>query len=768
MCPKVTVTSRKLFGPCCNLQHDRWPLLFSLKRVTENGISDHSTVLFNIEKAVSLVAKTTVQTFSYSKEKVEKCKKQLNSHDWFGELSTLDLNTAALKFSNILQSTVEENCKISTACSSRKQKLNKKLRNLKSRVNKALSKWNQDKANPEKKEKYKSLRRKFRAEIKRLHWEEVNKLLSETNPKKLWGNIRKITHNEKGNEDKEISIECSGNNSVGEEFNDFFTNVASRTQRQIPKVETDPLTKVRSSNTTLNLRKLSRTELLGIFKGIKPKTSYGYDNLSSKIIKLLRFEILAPLKILSDKMIEERKFPGIWKKAKVIPLYKKGEKTNVNNYRPISLLPSLSKIAEKIIASQIYEYFETNNLFPTKQFGFRRGRSTIHAVAALVYEMERLKAKNRSFAVVLMDLSKAFDLIDHKLLYQKLDKYGLNDRSIDIVKSYLTDRTQYVYVNGSASTSRALPNIGCPQGSILGPLLYLIYTIDVENVTDNYTVCYADDTACVMELPKQETGQSIAEILRMYESHFHSNKLKINISKTEILSNKTLEFRLNGNAFTCTPRTTAKYLGVHMNGALDWSEHVQALKTKVRKGLFGLGNIKRIRNIGVKKMVFDAMVNSHINYGIQFWFPGSTKNDLKCIDKLHKAGVRMIADARAKIHTEPLFKSFEILKVTSMAELATVTLTYDIMTNRNKSMRDVFNGFFTIQETRTRNGYTLRSNAKGQITSNHAKTINNLLQNQDLCLSKDTIMKREKLRHISSYKINCEITNCYTCNLQPI
>ena len=734
--------------------------------VEENGISDHSTVLFNIEKAVCIEAPKSTQSFAYSRDRIMQCKKDLNSYDWFSELCALDLDNAAERFSNILQSIVEEHCRKNNSRNPRKQKLDKKLRNLKSRVNKALSIWKQDKTSQTKKDKYIRLRRDFRTEIKRLQWAEINKMLAETNPKKLWCNIRKVTNNEKRNVDSKINIECTRGNSVEEEFNDFFTNVATRTQAQIPFVDADPLASVKDSHTTLTLRKLNRNELLEIFKGLKPKTSYGFDNLSSKVIKLLRFEILTPMKILSDKMIEESKFPSIWKRAKVIPLYKKGDKTDVNNYRPISLLPSLSKIAEKIIASQMYEYFESNDLFPKKQFGFRRGRSTIHAVAALIYEMERLKARNKRFAVVLMDLSKAFDLIDHDLLYLKLQKYGLSSSSIDILKSYLTGRSQFVLANGSASSTQPLPKVGCPQGSILGPLLYLIYTIDIENVTNNYTVCYADDTACIMELPKQKEGQKVAELLQCYESHFHANKLKINIGKTEILSNKNLEFQMRGNLkFKCTPRTTAKYLGVHMNGALEWSEHLMALKAKVRTGMHGLANIKRIKEVKVKKMVFDALINSHLNYGIQFWFPGGKRGDIKSLEKLHKAGVRMVAGARSKIHTEPVYKSMEILKLTSMAELATVTLTFDIMTNNKAKMKEIFGDFFAIQETRTRNGYTLRSNAKGIITSKHAHTINNLLKNQDLCFTKATVMKKERLRLISAYKDNCEITNCYTCSL---
>ena len=217
-------------------------------------------------------------------------------------------------------------------------------------------------------------------------------------------------------------------------------------------------------------------------------------------------------------------------------MFKKGDKQEVGNYRPISLLPALSKIAEKFIAKQIYDYHETKNLFPQTQFGFRRGKSTAQAITNLVYELEHRNKKQEKYALIMIDFSKAFDLIDHKILTDKLRKLGFQENAILLIKSYLSHRKQFVYCNDKNSSTITLSSTGAPQGSVIGPLLYLIYTIDIkELLKTHFHIMFADDTGLIIRLTKSQNTDYICDTLKMLLKHFTLNKLKMNIGKTVLL-----------------------------------------------------------------------------------------------------------------------------------------------------------------------------------------------------------------------------------------
>ena len=223
-------------------------------------------------------------------------------------------------------------------------------------------------------------------------------------------------------------------------------------------------------------KKVCPTKVLKVIESLKGKKSYGHDNLSGAFLKKIKLSITEPLTLIINKILMQGQFPDTWKVAKVVPLFKKGEKNLPTNYRPISLLPVLSKIAEKVIAEQMYGYFEKNGLFPKKQYGFRRHKSTEQALNNLVYEANNSLSKEQ-----------------HNI------KYYQNELSINLIKSYLSGRASKVFVNNLLSSTVKLPNIGCPQGSCLGPLLYLIYTAEFDQLLNTEIgIMFADDTSFIL------------------------------------------------------------------------------------------------------------------------------------------------------------------------------------------------------------------------------------------------------------------------------
>ena len=505
--------------------------------------------------------------------------------------------------------------------------------------------------------------------------------------------------------------------------------------------------------------------MLQTFNALQPKTSYGHDTISSKIIKQLKFELITPMKIICQRISDERRFPEAWKLAKVLPLHKKGDRSITANYRPISLLPALSKIAEKWIGRQLYNHFERNHLFPKHQYGFRKKKSTMNAVTNLVYEMEKAKINNKSFAVMFMDLSKAFDLIDHTILYRKLTMYGITQASIEIIRSYLSNRRQFVEINSEKSSIKHLPKIGCPQGSILGPLLYLIYTIDVENVTENHTIMYADDTAALIKLPAKEDdrGPIIEETLRKYEKNFFNNKLKINATKTEIISNVPIKININGQEINSNKNTSAKYLGIMLNGGLKWKEQHNVTIKRMKLGIAALSKVKKVKNIKAKKAIAEALINSHLNYGIHLWYQGKNTPETKIIEKLHKTSIRMIAGAKRSTHTQPLCKKLEMLQMKDLYKINVLNHGLHAIKNQDVRLAADFLGQVFITEKKTRNGKQLVPKFRSDTMTRHLKIINEHYGELLVNKKPKTIIQNIKKTAIQNYKFQCDITNCFAC-----
>ena len=284
--------------------------------------------------------------------------------------------------------------------------------------------------------------------------------------------------------------------NIANKFNVFFTNIGEKIAKGINydgnKTYGHYLNKdIHSSFTFMNI---DEDAINKIIYNLPPKSSSGCYGISTKLLKVIAPVIIKPLTLLINQVLNTGTFPDKLKIAKVIPIFKKGDPSLFENYRPISLLPAISKVVEKIIALQLSSYFEKNKLLFDNQYGFRPKHSTEHAALELIDRITNKMDTNEIPLNIFLDLSKAFDTIDHSILLNKLKYYGLKGSTLNLFQSYLSNRKQYTEIEDTTSTILPI-QVGVPQGSILGPILFIIYVNDLPQCSNKFDfIMYADDT----------------------------------------------------------------------------------------------------------------------------------------------------------------------------------------------------------------------------------------------------------------------------------
>ena len=352
-----------------------------------------------------------------------------------------------------------------------------------------------------------------------------------------------------------------GDINIASKFNDFFANIGASLNAKIDNTNSNLSIEhflQMDINTTFKFKYVHCKDIDAIIKTLQDKNSMGHDDLSLSFLKKISPSIIYPLSIIINQSLFKGIFPDALKIAKIIPIFKKDDNELFDNYRPISLLPAISKIFEKIISQQILEYFTKNNLIFSSQHGFRTKHSTETAAIELVDTLKIEIDKGHLPVSIFMDLSKAFDTIDHTILLKKLKFYGVDGISLELFKSYLTDRKQYVAINSAKSPLQSI-STGVPQGSILGPLLFLIYINDIKFCSGSFTfLCFADDTTVTLSICPKDTkckhcdSSTIDETFLNHElqklyNWLCINKLALNTKKTKYMVFHTPQRKLHNS-----------------------------------------------------------------------------------------------------------------------------------------------------------------------------------------------------------------------------
>ena len=400
-------------------------------------------------------------------------------------------------------------------------------------------------------------------------------------------------------------------------FNDFFSSQCT------PIVNNSVLPDIRfHTMSRFGSFEISLAEINVFISGLNIKKAHGPDLISANMVKLCGEHLCVPLKIIFENILETGNFPDQWKEANVTPVHKKNDKQIISNYRPISLLPILAKVFEKIIFKNLYNYLTVNNLLTKNQSGFRPGDSCTNQLLSLVHEIHESFDKGFEVRSIYLDMSKAFDKVWHEGLIFKLEQNGIEGKLLNLFKNYLSNRKQRVVLNGMESKWGDI-RAGVPQGSVLGPLLFLIYINDLEDGIKSNVKFFADDTSLFSIVEDPEASfEMLQHDLNLITEWAYQWKMSFNPDPTkpaeEILfshkNNRPYHSPLKFNNIEVKRVTDHKHLGLIFDPKLSFIKHITEKVGIARKGIGIIKHLAPYLPVKSRDQIFKMHVRPHLDY----------------------------------------------------------------------------------------------------------------------------------------------------------
>jgi len=494
--------------------------------------------------------------------------------------------------------------------------------------------------------------------------------------RKFWDFYKSVVKTKKSKSSHPISVidqdgnKCFDDKSISDVFNQHFSNLSANLQVNDQESEEfidQTFTKLKLSNkirvpeSNFDFKQTNPDEVLSIISQIDSSSSAGISAIPAKIIKECAASLALPLSKLFNHCIITNTIPVEWKQAIVTPLLKKGDPDKCDNYRGISVLSPISKVFEKILASRVLDHFVSNSLFTNKQHGFRPGFSCETAIQSLLDQWKKLIDEKNIIIVLFIDFSKAFDLVNSELLLRRLFHYGFSTNALNLMRNYFSMRTQSTKIVNSLSDPLPI-DLGVPQGSILGPILFLIFINDMSFCTEFHNILFADDTTLYEANTNKQTVISVfrAKFKVIYD-WITFNQMSLNWDKTKIMyltkQRDDIQFKEDvGTVFLdrfCDKTwkkievvTEFKLLGVTIDRSLTFGNYLKELRSRVHTRLFSIKNIFFLP-FNVKLQFFKTFILPHFDYcnSLIVYFTDSVINQIEklynfCIFKLLKIDLK--------------------------------------------------------------------------------------------------------------------------------
>jgi retron-type reverse transcriptase len=515
-------------------------------------------------------------------------------------------------------------------------------------------------------------KRKVKSRIRSIAKEKGSRALASTDRSEAWSFIRAATFTTKNGDNQFVSQHA---------LNDYFATIVcdSSVGQLDSTVSCDELD-------SFQFRTLSQAEVERALATIKTKTAAGCDGISGVLLKKLSSALASNIALIFNQSLNQRCFPDSWKRANIAAVWKsKGSKSEPTNYRPISVLPVIARVFEKLIANQLYQYCDAREIIPHNQFGFRRQSSCEHALLAALDKWMSAIDQGCYVGALLVDFSKAFDNVPHQQLIMELLRIGCSNEVLAWFTSYLSERAQRV-TNRQSTTPWKIINKGVPQGSCLSPLLFNIYVRDLPSQCSSDTFQFADDTT------HSEASRSLDVIADKLTASFNSTKefcdvhqITINAAKTQLVVFKSTgkrvpdDFTLQLDNCIIKPEKTAKLLGVILDQHLTLGKQIDSVVDKCQGVIGVLARAAPFLPRALLGLAYIALVRSHLEYCSSLY--GSiAKSHLDKLDVVQRKAARIICGVARDAHSAPLLEALELESLQSRREKRIVKLVSSFVT----------------------------------------------------------------------------------------